>query len=332
MVPIPYANDPHLSSFLLSLSVLFLYIFLAMWWNSLTHPSIPCCNTLYDGVHDGVKREAPHGPFTSPAPHPPSVPILDSEMAEAFPETPMIVGAVPKPVEPRAPAGFFPDSPRPAGETPAASPYADPNGGESEPADRQEYVFVEGDDEDDDDEATLEVRSGRLDTLGWVSASWEPRCVILRADGSMSVQPLGRARKKLALHQLHLQQQQQRARWGGGGIGGVYGADSTQSSPARAHWSPMMAKLKGRSSGNVVPTSSSTTNITDRLTTWASNSSNNSVRSASSNRLTSSFLASITTGPAAGPGGTGGGANGVAESPGSSVSSANGYTEKVTHK
>lgn len=249
-------------------------------------------------------------------------------MAEAFPETPMIVEVAPKPVEPRAPAGFFPDSPRPAGEAPVASSYADPNGGDSEPADRQEYVFVEGDDEDDEDEATLEVRSGRLDTLGWVSASWEPRCVILRADGSMSVQPLGRARKKLSLHQLH---QQQRARWGGSGIGGVYGADSTQSSPARAHWSPMMAKLKGRSNGNVVPTSSSTTNITDRLTTWASNSSSNSIRSASSNRLTSSFLASITA-AAAGPGGTGGGANSVAESPGSSVSSANGHTEKVIHK
>lgn len=280
-------------------------------------------------VYDAVQREAPQGPCTSPAPHPPSLPIPDGGMAEAFPETPMVLGVAPKPVEPRAPAGFFPDSPRPAGETPVASSYADPNGGDSEPGERQEYVFVEGDDEDYDDEATLEVRSGRLDTLGWVSASWEPRCVILRADGSMSVQPLGRARKKLSLHQLH---QQQRARWSGGGIGGVYGADSTQSSPARAHWSPMMAKLKGRSNGNVVPTSSSsTTNITERLTTWASNSSNNSIRSASSNRLTSSFLASITA-AAAGPGGAGGSANGVAESPRSSISSANGHTEKVTHK
>ena len=228
-------------------------------------------------------------------------------MAETFPETPML-GAPDALGAPGRPPGFFPDSPRLAE---APTQYTDPSG-DSEPADRQEYLLVERDCEED--EAALDVRSGRLDTLGWVSSSWEPRCVVLRTDGSMSVQPLGRVgRKKLA--------QQQSARGGGSGYVG-----STQSSPAPAHWSPMMIKLKGRN----MPTSSNT-NMTERLTSWASNSSNgsSSMKSGTSTRLSTSFLASITA--AAGGGGSGAGANGngvaIAQSPGSSVSA--GSMEKV---
>ncbi|CAM9725144.1 unnamed protein product, partial [Laminaria digitata] len=115
----------------------------------------------------------------------------------------------------------------------------------------EEYVYGEHGGEDDGEAAAADVRSGRLDTLGWVSASWEPRCVVLRTDGSMSVQPLGSGRKLVQQRQQHRRASAEHARGGGGAPASASPAESDRA-----------AKMKGERGG----TSASTG--TERMTSW----------------------------------------------------------------
>lgn len=233
-------------------------------------------------------------------------------MAESFPETPMMAGQPTLGWSKRAP-NFFPDTPPggdsvrskavgsgrlaspetvvpplPAEVAPAAPrrdpPVDDAGAKHAREAQGRRHGDVE-------EAAVVEVRSGRLDTLGWVSASWEPRCVILRTDGSMSVQPLGTGRKLV-------QQQQQRA----------------SALPTPPQWSPMV-KFNKTGAGRSV---ASTSTRTERMTSWASNSSSSSMKSGASSRVVAGFL----------------GSNNreyfVAESPASSVASGAGSSDKVT--
>lgn len=190
---------------------------------------------------------------------------------------------------------------------------------------RQDHLLHDDDDdgvgedvEEDDDTAVDDVRSGRLDTLGWVSASWEPRCVILRTDGSMSVQPLGMGRK-LAQQQKQEQlpqerqqqerqqqekQQQQRA----------------TALPTPPQWSPMVKFNKPGAGGR---SATSTSAKTERMTSWASNSSTGSMISGASSRVVGvgGFLGSNSREPVS-----------VVGSPASSVASGTGsFSDKVTN-
>lgn len=222
---------------------------------------------------------------------------------------------------------------------------------------------LDGDDGAEEDSAA-EVRSGRLDTLGWVSASWEPRRVVLRADGSMSVGPLGMMEGSEG--RKHSSRSQQRQRRGGGD--GDYTDSSAALTAAKAakmlgggapNWNvpasppnwPSMLKSKtqagangnsGKNSNGGVDgggegvnngdNSASATGRTEGMTIWASNNSNASstgLRSTSS-RLASGLMAVAAA--ASGGGGSGGGGR-EQQVPGSPASSSatntSGSGEKV---
>lgn len=175
-------------------------------------------------------------------------------MAETFPETP----AIRRKGDRRPPPDFFPTSSKTKTNTKAAAGAGaalprrsrDDSGSRD---DREEYIQVSRGDLDDEvgEDSVAEVRSGRLDTLGWVSASWEPRRVVLRTDGSMSVEPLGvmgagRARRRSGSreepthhhHQHHRHPQQQ-------GGGGSAGANANTAAAAAAVTASKAAKSLG---------------------------------------------------------------------------------------
>eukprot|EP00752_Nemacystus_decipiens_P014235 g12662.t1 len=244
-------------------------------------------------------------------------------MAETFPETPAI-----KRKGKRRPApDFFPSSPitntkagrggggggsgaTATGHGPAAAPprrSRDDSGSRDDGGgDREEYIQVShGDLDDGVVDSVAEVRSGRLDTLGWVSAAWEPRRVVLRTDGSMSVEPLGMlgaaataaggarkrslSREQPTEHHHHRNPQQQ---------GGSDGANANTASAAAANaakaakslgglapnWndppSPPQwgsVKLKTMNSKNTIGGGGGGSSArTEGMTTWASDSSNTS--------------------------------------------------------
>lgn len=155
----------------------------------------------------------------------------------------------------------------------------------------------------EEDEVAVIVKSGRLDTLGWMSDSWKPRRVILRADGSMSVQPLAMGRK-LA---------HPRASVGGDGK-----ASATPPSPPHRRAAPpaQLVVKKSDKEGASIKTggaSSTGTSGTERMTSWTSATSNSTsnnnithrsnsvVKNGLSSRLAASFVA------VGGGGGTGAG-------------------------
>lgn len=234
----------------------------------------------------------------------------------------------------------------------------------------REYIRVgkrelEGDDGTEEEDSAAEVRSGRLDTLGWVSASWEPRRVVLRTDGSMSVGPLGMMEGSEG--QKHSSRSQQRQQRGSGGDG-EYTESSAAQTTARAakmlgggtpnwnvpasppNWSSMLkSKTQARANGssgknsnggvdgggdgvNGGDNSANATGRTEGMTIWASNTSNASstgLRSTSS-RLASGLMAVAAA--ASGGGGNGGGGR-EQQVPGSPASSSatntSGSGEKV---
>ncbi|CAM9822188.1 unnamed protein product, partial [Ectocarpus sp. 13 AM-2016] len=113
----------------------------------------------------------------------------EEDMAETYPEIPAIL----RPTDRSPPPDFFPVSPGTAKAKAASKAAAAAAAGgvprtqqsrsrsrSGDDEDREEYIRVrkmveEEDDDEDDEDAAGEVRSGRLETLGWVSASWEPR-------------------------------------------------------------------------------------------------------------------------------------------------------------
>lgn len=183
-------------------------------------------------------------------------------MADAFPDTPVAGPVVTLGWSQRAPT-FFPDSPAPSSGTGAGGSSAHGSTSQSHrthsvtsaPPDVDSSTDGRRRRRDYDRDAALEVRSGRMDTLGWVSASWEPRCVTLRADGTLSVRPLGKGRKTTVQqpqqHQREKQQrEQQRAQSGASFSNFVSNAsNNSTSSTSQQIWSPLMKKLSGRASG-----------------------------------------------------------------------------------
>lgn len=216
-----------------------------------------------------------------------------------------------------------------------------------------------------EEDFAAEVRSGRLDTLGWVSASWEPRCVVLRTDGSMSVGPLSMVDEG-SEGWKHGSRSQQRHRRGGGD-----GGDDTDSAtpltaaraakmqgggvpnltvpPSPPNWAAVLKSKAqvgvnggngknghagvdgGGGGGGVTIGGMSASARTEGMTTWASNTSNASsnLRSTSS-RLASGLLAVAAAAASGGGGSIGGGREQqVPGSPTSSATSVHGSGEKV---
>ncbi|CAM9198677.1 unnamed protein product, partial [Sphacelaria rigidula] len=108
-------------------------------------------------------------------------------MADAFPDTPVAGPGENRGRGRRAP-NFFPTSPCPVAATSSTSHAS--GGGFRSRNSSASAVFAPAPDTAGSStgggggrhrhrEAAVEVRSGRIDTLGWVSASWEPRRVVL---------------------------------------------------------------------------------------------------------------------------------------------------------
>lgn len=174
-------------------------------------------------------------------------------MADAFPDTPVAGPGENRGRGRRAP-NFFPTSPCPVAATSSTSHAS--GGGFRSRNSSASAVFAPAPDTAGSStgggggrhrhrEAAVEVRSGRIDTLGWVSASWEPRRVVLLADGVMYVAPLG---SNTAGGSKSRQQQQKRPQHQQ--VNGNYNSNASNNSIASTNqqlWSPLVKKLSWRS-------------------------------------------------------------------------------------